>query len=58
LYEALAGSLTSLNFFLGALGYFPKAVFFAHDMEQKGVDHLHTHFANHPAMVAYIISGG
>lgn len=56
LYEVLAGSLASPRFFLGALAFFPKAVFFARDMEQKGVDHIHAHFANHPTTAAYIIS--
>jgi glycosyltransferase involved in cell wall biosynthesis len=56
LYEVLAGSFGSPRFFLGALVFFPKAVFFARDMEMHGIEHIHAHFANHPATAAYIIS--
>jgi len=56
LYEVLAGSFGSPRYFLGALVFFPKAVFFARDMEARGIDHIHAHFANHPATAAYIIS--
>jgi colanic acid/amylovoran biosynthesis glycosyltransferase len=55
LREALAGTWGSLNFFMGALVFFPKAVRFALDMEQRGVTHIHAHFATHPALVALVI---
>lgn len=45
----------SLNFFLGALGIFPKTVYFAYQMAVDGVTHVHAHFANHPATAAYIV---
>lgn len=56
LFSALKASRRSLNFFLGVMVYFPKAVWFARTMQARGVDHIHAHFANHPAMVAFVIS--
>lgn len=55
LFEVLGGTLGSTNFLLGALMYFPKAVRFAHEMQQLGIEHIHAHFCNHPAVVALII---
>ena len=55
LFEVLGGTFGSTNFFFGALTYFPKAVRFAHEMQQLGIEHIHAHFCNHPAMVALII---
>ncbi len=45
----------STNFFIGALGTFPKAVRFAYEMRRTGVTHVHAHFATHPALAAFII---
>lgn len=45
----------SLNFFVGALGIFPKAVRFAYEMQRKRVTHVHAHFCNHPAVAAFIV---
>ena len=45
----------SMRFFVGGLVFFPKAVYFAHRMMVTGVDHVHAHFANHPAAVAWVI---
>jgi glycosyltransferase involved in cell wall biosynthesis len=39
----------------GALAFFPKAVFFAERMAADRVDHVHAHFASHPAAVAWVI---
>jgi glycosyltransferase involved in cell wall biosynthesis len=39
----------------GAIGIFPKAVRFAYEMAAAGVDHIHAHFAHHPAAAALII---
>ncbi len=55
LIEVFGATLTSPNFFIGALGIFPKTVCFALDMERRGVEHIHAHFANHPALAALII---
>lgn len=54
-WEMLAGTFGSLKFFLGALVYFPKCVVFAEQMEDMGVEHVHAHFASHPALAALIV---
>ncbi|MFQ5603844.1 MAG: glycosyltransferase [bacterium] len=55
LFEVLTGTFGSLNFFLGALGLFPKTVCMALAMERLGIMHLHAHFSNHPALAALIV---
>ena len=52
LFEVLRRTWGSFNFFVGALGVFPKAVHFAYEMQARQVRHLHAHFANHPAVAA------
>jgi colanic acid/amylovoran biosynthesis glycosyltransferase len=52
LIRANAGSA---NFLLGGLAIFPKTVCMALDMERSGVEHVHAHFANHPAAAAFVI---
>jgi glycosyltransferase involved in cell wall biosynthesis len=54
--EVLSGTFGSLNFFIGALGILPKTVRFAYEMEQLGVQHVHAHFATHPAVAGLIIT--
>lgn len=48
-------NIGSANYLLGGLAVFPKAVYFARRMKTSGVTHVHAHFANHPAAVAYVI---
>jgi len=55
LWSVLRGTWGSMNFFLGAIGIFPKSVYFAELMAAEEIQHLHAHFANHPATAAYII---
>jgi len=55
LFDVLTGTFGSLNFFVGALGVFPKSVQFAREMERAGVTHVHAHFATHPAVAALVI---
>jgi colanic acid/amylovoran biosynthesis glycosyltransferase len=55
LAEVLHGTLGSANFFLGAIAIFPKTVLFAQEMSSQGIEHVHAHFANHPAVAALII---
>lgn len=45
----------SSRYLLGALAFFPKAVYFARQMEREGVSRIHAHFASHPAAAAYVI---
>ncbi len=54
--QVLTGTFGSFNFFFGALGIIPKSVRFARDMERLGVEHIHAHFCNHPAVAAFIAS--
>lgn len=49
------GTWRSPNFFLGGLGILPKVAHAARLMRSAGVDHVHCHFANHPAMAGLII---
>lgn len=53
--EVLRGTWGSANYFIGAVGIFPKTVRFAYDMMHQGVTHVHAHFANHPAVASLII---
>src|SRR5262245_11138681 len=55
LWELLRANWGSFGFFTGALGIFPKVVRFAYQMEAEGVNHVHAHFASHPAAAGFII---
>jgi len=51
----LWANLGSRIFFTRALAVIPKAVYIASLMEKEGINHVHAHFASHPAVVAFII---
>ncbi len=55
LFFVLFHTCKSANFFLGAIGIFPKAVLFALIMQEKNPGHIHAHFATHPTVAALII---
>lgn len=55
LLSVIKCNISSLNFVVGAIGYFPKAVYLARLMQQHQITHIHAHFVNHPTLVAYII---
>ena len=55
LWALLRGTWGSANYFVGALGIFPKVVHDARLMEADGVAHLHCHFSNHPAAAGFLI---
>lgn len=55
LRDLLKGNWGSLRYFTGALGIFPKSVYFAAQIERADVSHVHAHFASHPAAAAYVI---
>lgn len=42
------------NLWLGALGYWGKAVAIAEAVERDGIEQVHAHFATHAAMAAYV----
>ena len=56
LFYVLKKTWGSSNLFFGALGVFPKALYFARQSEKAHVKHIHAHFATHPALAALIIS--
>ncbi len=55
LWTLLRATWGSRRFFIGALGLFPKAVYFAQQIAAQGVTHVHAHFASHPAAAAFVI---
>ena len=48
-------NIGSPNFLVRAIALLPKAVYAAQQMERDGIDHIHAHYATHPALVAWII---
>ncbi|MAR10263.1 MAG: colanic acid biosynthesis glycosyltransferase WcaL [Blastopirellula sp.] len=55
LFTLMRANWGSFRYFVGACVFYPKAVYFSHRMVQAGVNHLHAHFASHPAAMAYAI---
>lgn len=53
--RALWGNRSSLKFFLRAWVVFPKSVAMAWAMQREGIQHIHAHYASHPALAAWII---
>jgi glycosyltransferase involved in cell wall biosynthesis len=54
-FDILRETWRSPNFLLGGIGIFPKVTRAAIDMGAAGVDHVHCHFANHPALAGWLI---
>lgn len=55
LWTLLSANWGSLRYWTGAVAFFPKAVYLARRMQAEGVQHVHAHFASHPAAVAFVI---
>lgn len=55
LVALVRGTWGSANFLFGGLGIFPKVAHAARLMEADGVDRVHCHFANHPALAGFLI---
>lgn len=55
LWTLLRANWGSRRYFTGALGLFPKTVHFAKMMEDEDIEHVHAHFASHPAAAAFLI---
>ena len=55
LASLLASTWGSLRFWVGGLVFYPKAVYFAERMAADSIEHLHAHFANHPAAMAWVV---
>ena len=54
-FDMIRETWRSPNVLLGGLGIFPKVAHAAVDMRTAGVDHVHSHFANHPALAGWLI---
>jgi glycosyltransferase involved in cell wall biosynthesis/peptidoglycan/xylan/chitin deacetylase (PgdA/CDA1 family) len=52
---ALRGTLRSPKFLAGAVVFFPRAAHAARRMEADGVEHVHCHFAHHPALAGFVM---
>ena len=46
---------SSLNAFVGTLGIWPKSVYNGQRLRERGITHVHAHYATHPATAAYIM---
>jgi glycosyltransferase involved in cell wall biosynthesis len=55
LFTLLWDARGSLNALLGTLGIFPKSVYNGQRLRERGVRHVHAHYATHPASSAYIM---
>jgi colanic acid/amylovoran biosynthesis glycosyltransferase len=55
LLRMIRGSRGSIRYLAGAVAFFPKAVSFARVAETTELEHVHAHFANHPAVAAMVI---
>lgn len=55
LVRALYATFGSIKFLGGVIAYYPRAVCYADRIRALDVQHLHAHFASHPAMAAWII---
>jgi colanic acid/amylovoran biosynthesis glycosyltransferase len=53
--DMIRGTWRSPNFLLGGLGIFPKVAHMSLAMLDEGVDHVHCHFANHPALAGWLV---
>jgi colanic acid/amylovoran biosynthesis glycosyltransferase len=55
LVDMISGTWRSPNFLVGGLGIFPKVAHAARQMRADSVEHVHCHFANHPALAGFLI---
>jgi glycosyltransferase involved in cell wall biosynthesis len=53
--RTMFGNVSNPKFLVRALVIFPKAVRMAEEMQKQGIQHIHAHFATHPALAAWII---
>ena len=54
-FDMVRGTWRSPNFLVGGLGIFPKVAHMSLAMVDEGVDHVHCHFANHPALAGWLV---
>lgn len=53
--RCLWATLGSRRYFIGAFAAIPLAARIARQMEHDQIDHIHAHFASHPALAAFVI---
>ncbi|MCP5023873.1 MAG: glycosyltransferase [bacterium] len=49
------GCGTSPALLMRGIATFPRVLWIAHHMQEAGIEHVHAHFANHPALAARIV---
>lgn len=54
--SALVGVARTPNFLMGTMGILLKSFHLARRLKENDVDHIHAHFATHPAMAAWMIN--
>ena len=55
LVRVIRENMRSPKFLVRALLLFPRAFWMAEDFRKQGIDHIHAHYATHPALVAWLI---
>ena len=55
-WQATWGHRQSLKFMSRAIAVVPQAAHFARQMQSLNIEHLHAHYATHPAFAAYVIN--
>jgi colanic acid/amylovoran biosynthesis glycosyltransferase len=53
--DSITGNLGSPRFLARALAVVPEAALMARRMEKLGVEHIHAHYATHPALAAFVV---
>lgn len=53
--SVIFGNLTSPQFLVRAIATMPLAALFARKMQEMNIQHIHAHWATHPALAAYVI---
>lgn len=54
-WMAIIGNLRSPGFLARAFFVVPKAALFAREMQARGIEHVHAHWATHPTLAAMVI---
>lgn len=54
-WRAIRGNISSPKFLARAMVVVPQAAWFARAMQEAGVEHVHAHWATHPALAAYVV---
>lgn len=54
-FKIFKDNLSSFDFLTKGLYLYPKAVYTAKRFKAEGIEHIHAHYATHPALLAWII---